>query len=184
VTKTPTKENSIRSKVVPSLVTAAIISLVTTLIPGGWRWVFSKCHSGWLWLLDSTVIPIWFLVLLSLLALVLLVAVAVLIYASVRKAKDDPALGYTEDTFFGIRWRWRYGQHGIFQLCSFCPRCDLQVYSRHSSNFNALDSVVYHCDDCRTELHHSDVSHEEVENLVKRKIQQKIRREMSETQAT
>lgn len=179
--KTTTKENTIRSKVVPSLITAAIVSLITTLIPGGWRWVFAQGLSVWRWLDSAVAIQVWFLALLSLLSLAFLVAAGVLVYAATRKPEADIAARYTEDTFFGIRWRWSYGQHGIYDLCSFCPRCDMQVHPRHATAFQA--SVEYHCDDCGTDLQRFEFGHAEVESRVTRKIQQRLRREVRESDA-
>ena len=177
----PSKEHMIRGKVVPSLITAAILSFVATVIPGGWNWVFAKCHAAWFWFFSSATIPIWLLILLSALSLVALAFVA---YAVAHKAANHAAQCYAQDTIFGIRWRWHCGHHGISDLASFCPRCDLQVNARQASPFNAIDAVVYHCDDCHADLHRFDVGQEEVEGLVMRKIQQKIRRESSEARTS
>lgn len=180
MSKATTKDNTIRGKVTPSLITAAILSLVTTLIPGGWSWVFAQCHRMWEWLVGDVTVPVWLLALLSLISLVFLVAVGFFIYAATRKPEADIADRYAEDTIFEIRWRWSYGQHGIYGLCSFCPRCDMQVFARDVGAFSALDRVVYHCDDCGTDLNRFQFGREEVESRVTRKIHQRIRKENRE----
>ena len=175
MSKETTKESSIRTKVVPSLITAAIIGLITTLVPGGWNWVFTQFQIAWKWLGGAVLIPVWLVVILSLLSLAAVVTVGVVAYAVMRNPESNFAARYTEDTIFGVRWRGSYGQHGIYDLCAFCPACDMQVYSRPATSYEALGSVKYHCDDCGTDLQRFEFGNEEVESRVIRKIQQKLR---------
>ena len=107
--------------------------------------------------------------------------VSVLIYAATRKPEPSLVARYTEDTIYGIRWRWSYGQHGLYGLHSFCPQCDMQVDPRPASAYQALDFVEYHCDDCGAHLHRFEFGQDEVESRVKRKIQQALRKEIRQT---
>jgi hypothetical protein len=182
MSKPNAKEKTIRGKVIPSLITTAIVSIITTAIPGGWGWVGGKILQLCKWLISPVSIPIWLLILLSLVAVTFAVLVGIFIYAANRREASVTA-NYTEDTLFGIRWRWKWSSFGIDGPFSFCPRCDLQIYPRRSSGFNALDGVEYHCEDCGVVLNKFERDHDWVEDRVKRKIQQKLRQQSREADA-
>jgi hypothetical protein len=83
---------------------------------------------------------------------------------------------YTVDMFFGLRWRWRYLEEGQpYEVHTFCPYCDFQVYPTNASAFRSVDRIAFHCDSCGQNLAAFDEPWEFVENKVKRFIQQKIR---------
>lgn len=174
-------KHPVRTRIISALTVILVVSLTAYFFPGGWAWVFAKAGDAWHWFVGPATVPIWLLVLLCLFALAFFVAVTFLILAA-RNA--DQALDFTETELFAIRWRWRYGQHGIFDLVSFCPHCDLQVYAKPTtSSHGGFNAVVYHCDDCNRQLHHFDQDRDEVENLVTRKIQQTIREKVRQRDA-
>lgn len=83
---------------------------------------------------------------------------------------------YTTDEFFGIRWRWRYGNDGgVYGLVSFCPACDYQVYAADASAYIVAPHISYRCEDCDRTLGEFEGTSEELENRVIRAIQKKIR---------
>jgi hypothetical protein len=48
---------------------------------------------------------------------------------------------YTEDDFFGLRWRWDIRSGEIKNLNSFCPACDYQILPKSRAvniNFNSF----------------------------------------------
>jgi hypothetical protein len=167
-----------RARVVAPLITAALISLVTTIIPGGWLWVFARCRVAWIWFVSAVTVPMWLLALLSLLSLALLGTIVVGIFFAIRRGESDILAKYREDTLFGIHWRWRYGQDGIYNLHSFCPHCDMQVYPHPVDTHRPGDWVEYRCDDCGAKLQSFECGQSELQDRVTRKIQQKVRREM------
>ncbi|MCP5426632.1 MAG: hypothetical protein H6966_00020 [Chromatiaceae bacterium] len=169
------KEGMFKSKVIPSLVTVGVVSFIATVIPGGWSWVFSKVRAFGSWLVSDITIPIWVFCLLSLCALAIIIAVVVLVYAAAA-GKSDNGVNYTEDTFFGVRWSWRYGQMGIYDLAAFCPDCDLQIYARpNHRSYSGIGGIVYHCEDCHRDVQTFDCGEPEIENRVKRTIQKNLR---------
>jgi hypothetical protein len=177
---TAQKQHPIRNNVIGSLATAAIVAFVVYLIPGGWAWVIEKGGKAIrviaTWLGSSVSVPAWMVLIMSLLALAAIIAVAIVAYAVVRKS-DDQIEPFTEAEFFNVKWRWQYGQSGIYNIAAFCPHCDLQVYPTSSSMYRAVDGVFYHCDDCHWKSQEFDFSHAELEDRVRRRIQQQLRRE-------
>lgn len=168
-----------RSSVLPTLLTTAILSIIATLIPGGWSWVFALCKKVWRWLLSTTEIRVWLLCLLVLCAISIIAAGVLFLYAAVAKA--DHATNYTQDEFFGVRWSWRYGQMGIYDLAAFCPKCDLQIYARPGWDAGSCKSrILYHCEDCKRDVQSFDCAESEIENRVMRKIQQRLRQKERE----
>jgi len=166
----------VRTRTIASLAVIAIVSLIAYFIPGGWRWVFDRVRDVFIWLGSSSSVSTWLLILLCLFSLAFVVTVAVLLLAA-RKSEDE--IGFTERVLFGIRWRWRYSQHGIDDLAAFCPDCDLQVHARSRvSRYGRMDAVLYHCDDCNRTLQEFDCRRAEVEDRVTRKIQQALREEL------
>ena len=172
-------KHKIRNSVIASLFTAAVVSLVVYLIPGGWASVIGWCAkitgAAVAWLCTSLEVPVWLIAILALAFAALVIAAAVIVLAIVRKSSDQIE-SFTEAEFFGIKWRWRYGQMGIYDIASFCPECDLQVHPVSASAYRAVDRVVYGCDECHWHSEEFEMSAAEVEDRVLRKIQQEIRR--------
>lgn len=166
----------IRTRIVASLVVVAIVSLVVYLVPGGWRWLFDGVHAIFSWLGGSWSVARWVVILLCLLSLAFIAAIVVLLLAA-RKSEHE--VDFTETVLFGVRWRWRYGQHGIYSLAAFCPDCDLQVHARPTvSRLGSMDAILYHCDDCDRQLQQFDCGYSEVEDRVTRKIQKALREKL------
>jgi hypothetical protein len=86
---------------------------------------------------------------------------------------------YTADTFFEIKWRWKYLGGQIDELVSFCPKCDYQIYPKRSGGFHAAPGFIYECEDCRSFAQVFDQPPEEIENKILRMIQKKLRAQMS-----
>lgn len=174
------KEGLFKSKVLPSLVTVSVVSFITTVIPGGWSWVFAKVGFLAAWFVSDIPIPIWCFCLLAACSLAVFVAVGFLIY-SAAAGKSHDGVNYTEDAFFGIRWSWRYGQMGIYDLAAFCPECDLQIYARpNHRSYSGIGGIVYHCEDCQRDVQAFDCEEGEIENRVKRTIHKNLRQKERE----
>lgn len=132
----------------------------------------------------ETAIPNWLLILLSLCTLGVVVVVAIVVWEIAVPSRNQPSFrNYKVDEFFGIRWRWQYNSSGqMHSLFSFCPVCDLQVWPQHASAYDVIDRFDYRCDDCCTVLHRFDKSPSEVEDLVTRQIQRKLRNDSQRMQ--
>lgn len=174
------EKHPIRNGVLATLIAAALIALVVHIMPGGWAWIFSKGRlavgASASWLGSSLTIPAWLVSILSLLALATIISV---VRAIVRKAENEIEL-FTEAEFFGIKWRWGYGQHGINNIASFCPKCDLQVHPTNLSSYNFIDRIAYRCDEGHWQSQEFNYSRVDLVEHVQRKIQQEIRKRMEE----
>ncbi len=119
------KEHPIWSKVIASIITAVFLYLAS-LIPGFYPAIWTVIKNTGVWLISSTPTPHWLIVLLSLAALVVIGGVALRLFGSSEATVTEN--DYTQDRFWGIVWRWRYSRDGIWQVVSFCPNCDMQIY--------------------------------------------------------
>ncbi len=179
------EKHKIRNSVLASLISAALIALFVYIMPGGWAWVFLKGRLAiavsTTWLGSSLAVPVWLFIILSLLALtaIIVVAIACASVPSVRNVGDEIKL-FTEAEFFGIKWRWRYGQNGINNIMAFCPKCDLQVHPTNLPTFNCIDRIAYRCDEGHWQSQEYDCSQVELVDRVLRKIQQEIRRKIED----
>jgi hypothetical protein len=173
-------KHPIRNSVIASLTTAVITAIALAIVPGGWPWVLTKLRNAasvtFAWLNSGIVLPAWLVLLLSILSILVIVALALLGFALLRKggARAD---AFTSAEFFGIKWRWKYGHHGIHTIVSFCPVCDLQVHPQNASSYRAIDWVAFRCDEGHWQSQDFQCSYEELEDRVRRKIQQQLRRE-------
>ncbi len=176
----------IGSKLIVALIAAGIGTLVQYLIPGAWEavftWVKKVAATSFTWLGSPTTMPTWGVCLLALLAAVALIGVAIVTYLIIKKPRED--LTFTEAQYFGVKWRWRYGQIGIYDVVSFCPRCDLQVHPLASSSYAFIHRTTYKCEDCHWNSQEFDCSHEVVVDRVTRKIQQELRQRLSTNRAS
>jgi hypothetical protein len=126
-------------------------------------------------LVQRTSIPNWLLGLLVVIAVVF--TLRVVVGAVIRRRPNWRS--YTEDTFFGLVWRWRYsiviGEGIPVDLTSFCPYCDFQVHPEPGSDSRAVEGIAYHCDGCGRALGTVNESVFSLYNKVERLIQRKLR---------
>jgi hypothetical protein len=167
--------------VVVILIATIIISLVHYILPEGWTTFFS-------YLKDNVLISRW-IWWLSIIVNILFALGTIIFLIIVYRSKTDESVKYTHDTFFGICWRWRYGIDGIYNLCSFCPDCDIQIYASPKTPpptqlprgvmihpvYPPSESIIYQCNECEWDGKEFDISESKIKDRVTLKIQQKLR---------
>lgn len=155
----------------------ACAGILITYFAGWWPAIVSRC-SGFVSLLQGKMeIPNWLFALLLLCALVVLAGTLVVVWAVAFPSKSTASfVNYTEDTLFGVRWRWSYDRDiGILNLVPFCPHCDYQVQPTNISGFRTIDHFEFRCEECSARLGEFEMSWEEFISRVTRKIHQNIR---------
>lgn len=132
---------------------------------------------------QPSLISNWVVWLLTLFAIPMLLVIIVVTWVAVRPKREeaqeeanDNWRTYTEDEFFGLRWRWKYFQSGKLEHpIPFCPSCDYQVFPHHASAYNVIERIGFHCDSCGRNLPEFDESFESLSSKIERFIQQKLR---------
>lgn len=145
---------------------------------GWWPAIVGAVKEVWIFLGATSAISHWIVAVLAFLALPTLVVSAMLAWQLVHPtAASRPNWhGYTEDNFFGLRWRWSYSSIGqIQQMTTFCPHCDYQVFWQDASAYAAVERITFHCDSCHSSLGEFTESFRSLESKAERFIQQKIR---------
>jgi len=155
----------------------AVIGAVGTYILGLWPVITSAVSVVWNWLFASTKVANWLVLVLSLISIAAIVVVGLAIWHSSAssKATGPHWSNYTEDRFFGLRWRWGYAGGRIVDLHTFCPNCDYQVFPHNASPFSAVDRLAFTCDSCGRNLGNFDENLSHLESKAERFIQQKLR---------
>jgi hypothetical protein len=171
------KKHPIWSKVVASVITAAIL-YGATFIPGLYGAVWNGIKAAAMWLIASTQVVNWLLIIMSILSLITVVGIA----ARLQLYSESPSVtteeDYDEDRFWEVVWRWRYGRQGIYKVVSFCPKCDMQIYAEQEYGdmiYNKPDGSRFECDHCREFGTVIPVHISNLENTVVRRIQRKLR---------
>lgn|SRR3990172_993287 len=164
------------SKVIAGAILTGLASLVAYLA-GWWPNIVSFVSEIGSLGASSTRVPNWLLALLILAGTVVLVLVGVTLWALLFSRDAPPSFrSYTEDVVFGIRWRWRYDTGGvIYNLVSFCPKCDYQIFPRNVAAFQPVDRLQYKCEDCGAVVREFEIAFEEIESRVMRHIQKNLR---------
>ena len=121
--------------------------------------------------MQTTPVPKWLLAILVLSALAIVLRLILLMSGNEQADWQS----YTSDTFYNLRWRWRYFGEQIGSLASFCPHCDFQVCPQDSSAYRAVDHIAYHCESCNVQLSTFEQSPDSLHDKVERLIQQRIR---------
>jgi len=165
------------SKVIAGVI-LAVGAAVGTYLLDWWPSIGNGLKKGYEFAGLSTAVRNWLLGVLILLALPAVLLAGVAIWMRVFPSQDGGSdwRFYTSDTFFGLRWRWRYlSDGGIHDVCTFCPRCDYQVYAANVSPYQVVDRIGFRCDSCGGQLAEFDESVRSLEDKVTRFIQQKLR---------
>jgi hypothetical protein len=127
-------------------------------------------------LVQRTSVPNWLLGLLMVMALFFTAMVVGAVLPRRPRWRS-----YTEDTFFGLVWRWRYsivvGEGLPVDLTAFCPRCDFEVRHEPASGDRAVEGIAYRCDGCSLPLGTFNESAFSLHSKVERFVQQRIRKQ-------
>lgn len=169
------------SKVIAAAVIGAA-AIVGSYLLGWWPIIKDFFQSIISFALSRSSIPNWVLCILLFSIICWLVFIVVRVWqALLTETGIQDWDTYVSDNFFGIRWRWRYGQdYDVRHLLPFCPVCDLQVHPHEIMVFPGARSI-YRCDRCNQLLAQIDMSWDELQDRVVREIHRKIRAETWET---
>jgi hypothetical protein len=161
-----------------------------------WPWFFAPVHGVfsilWSWIITAWgwtvgVTPVyrwWYAVLLLYLAATLVGIAYTLIKTYIASAPDNP-LQYTQDTIFGVVWRWTYKKHKrfdgydneVYEPTPFCPICDRGLHGERRTisvlgTYGERDALT-----CREHgiIYHSEHSLKRAIQIVKDEILLKLR---------
>lgn len=171
MTKTKDKSHPIRNSVVGGLILAAILG-ICSLIPGGWHFVFDCVRAVLSWFSSPISIPIW---VFSFLVITCVGGLIFIVIQFLSTITVETHFSYVTDTFLGLRWRWRYSGSEISCITCFCPSCDLQLYPRKLSLYDAVDHIGFKCEDCNRDLAEFQFSYDHLEDKILRSIQKNLR---------
>lgn len=127
--------------------------------------------------LDRSSIPNWLIGVMAICTLLILLVLVGAAWNAIRPSRKANLtwLTYTSDSFFGVRWRWKYINNAVGELTTFCPNCDYQVFPEDASAYSAIDRIAFRCDSCQRELATFNESYSALKSKVERFIHQKIR---------
>ncbi|WP_397411143.1 hypothetical protein [Polaromonas sp.] len=156
---------------------ATAVGAIGTYSLGFWPAISAAAASAWQFLLASTQVRIWVLVVLALPVILLLFLIVIVIWGlwSNSSVNQPTWTTYTTDMFFGLRWRWRYVDGSIDRLNTFCPHCDYQVFPQRASAYEVIDRIAFKCDSCHQSVGTFDESYDQLQGKTERFIQQKLR---------
>ncbi len=159
-------------------VIAAGITSVGSYFAGWWPAINEFLGDAWTFLFASSVVQNWVLGTVSLLAVPTIIFLLAFLWKSIHPTENEQFdwRSYTQDSFFGLRWRWSYSSiDQIQRLNTFCPHCDFQVFPEGASSWEAVDRIRFKCDSCHSDLGVFNERYETLESKAERFIQQKIR---------
>ena len=162
-------------EVVAAVIAAWVIYLCRSWIPVLWKWLGNLFAGAWRFLWSSH--PINGCLLVLFVACSLVVFLQLLRAFLSRKPSAPPGSNeyeYRKDSFFGVTWRWEYGQHGVFNVVPFCPMCDMQIRPSLDYVGSFEHRTGYNCDNCGHQTS-VDGQHEYIEDQVTRQIHRKLR---------
>lgn len=127
-------------------------------------------------LLTSYTIPLWALILISILALSTIVRFLI----NLQGSSKPEHLSYREDFIYGANWRWKWSRNEISNIQCYCPKCDsLLVYDDSSchTRYTDVTKTDFICQNCESQLvtsiHGGNKNY--AINAVKREIERRIR---------
>lgn len=155
----------------------AVIGLIGSYFLKWWGPIGRTCKVAFEYFGESSTLSNWVLLILWLFFAAMVLLIGIVTWAKFILPPDRPNwLSYKSDEFFGIRWRWCYGTgNQILNLCSFCPKCDYQIFPDSITGHNYLEQYIFHCDYCGYISREFEESPNSINSKVERFIQQKIR---------
>ncbi len=171
--------NGVIASVIVSIVLIFFIEPYKKYVFNNFKWIYNLIIK-FLEHLKSTAEISWYVIYVSILFLLILI-----IYLlkrsnlfNLKKGIIESFLNYnySEDIFFGVKWRWKFAFNEICNLGCFCPDCNMELIPK--SERNPYVCALY-CEKCKK--YFSDLSSDnelpgnELIEKVKREIRKKIR---------
>ncbi len=127
---TETQSHTVRNGVIVTVVGGLILAAILYAIPYARTlsltfiaWVWSGVVWAWKAFTSSYSTPGWLILIIGLLA----VYGVATIFVALRPKKEPSFKKYTEDVFYGAKWRWSWVGGRVSNLWCYCPRCDAQL---------------------------------------------------------
>ncbi|GEM_PF-907891 len=178
------EKHTIRNGIVISVVSGLILAVLFS------SWLRGICATifHWLWSVIVYIasffthkvnVPIWLLLVIIFLAIILMRIIQFFIKGD---ECEDHTEDYTQDSIFGVVWRWNMSYGNIHNLMAFCPRCDLElVYheQRHDhykpSRLYPAEFTQFECENCSIGSDKINGEHLHYLDRVEREIRRRYR---------
>jgi len=141
-------------------------------------WNYIKIFFLVIWKYLTTVHEIYgFIIIISVLLWIFFVIILFLMIKNNLFGKTYTT--YTEDMFYGIKWRWYWKDAEIKNLWCFCPECEYELSYQEESIYR---NRIYHapkliliCDHCSKKHPFQDYDKDDLLSIIEREIWRKIR---------
>jgi ribosomal protein S27E len=165
------KVSTIATRVIAGVLTAGAV-WAASLIPGALEWVSASAASIWSHLKGTSSLPNWSLYLLFMMS----IPSVFLVINRMRKDKGPHISQYTEDSFFGVTWRWHYSfGNSPTNIWAFCPHCETMLVYGYEYPFNGDRTTVLTCETCSRPLLHNRGDRDYLVAKVHRQIDRNLR---------
>lgn len=146
---------SIRNGTIASVIAGVILLSVPALreyTVSFLSWVWSGLVWCWGFLITSYALPGWGWLIISMFAIVGVVN----IYLALKGEPEEPEFkSYTEDFFYGAKWRWNWTGTQVSNVWCFCPSCDATlIYDDSScrSFYSDTNETDFICENCNRKV--------------------------------
>jgi hypothetical protein len=174
--------DEVSRRVVAGIICAIILGAASCFLPGVGDWLSGMWDVVCKWvkwfLVQHVAVPLWGLVLIP-----LAIPAMTIVFRWLRRRFRPTYESYTEDTFEGIRWRWKYSFGKVTNLNAHCPECGLHMGVKLLQPAEAFlvgsmvhekpEQLAYICEDCDIERP-MEGSDQYFHDLVKRRILKNI----------
>jgi len=152
------EKHTIRNGIVISVVSGLILAVLFS------SWIRGLCATifHWFWSVIVHIasffthkvnVSVWLLLVIIFLAIIPLLRV---IRFFIKEDEcEDHTEDYTQDSIFGVVWRWKMSNENIYNLMAFCPRCDLELVSHEQrsdgfrpARFHPAQFTQFICENC------------------------------------
>ena len=165
--------NNCLGTVLGGLVLAAILAF----IPWVRNFFLSLVKIIFQFLISSSQLPNYIIVLLSIISLLSIIAIFIKIEKGFRKKDVTKVEGYTHDIILGLKWQWSriINKFPSSDLWCFCPECNNRLVNVKNVDYQrGIVSTVFHCEHCGfiSETLPGDLDN--VKERISREIERKI----------
>jgi hypothetical protein len=152
---TPLNRSVLHSQWTVGIAGGIVATVVGGLLLDAWKvisldpvWAFAV--SVWRWLMGPVTIS---RLLLGLLGVGLFAFLVLMFLAWWQSRQPEPTwrTHYNADTFFNVRWRWRYdtlNQLDPDSVSAFCPQCEGRLIPTRQSHYRAVPETGLNCSIC------------------------------------